>query len=128
MKKAIGYILLFAFLATGTEFYQLAKLPVLFSHFSEHQAEDENISLSEFLQMHFFDPIKIDHDYGRDIQLPYKNHECSQHADFLKIYTRKTHSDQYQLFFKCTDSFSIPSTAQLPTRSCFTDIWNPPKI
>jgi hypothetical protein len=128
VKKVIGYILLLAFLATGTEFYQLAKLPVLFSHYSEHQAEDENMTLSEFLQMHFFDPLKVDHDYGRDIQLPFKNHECSQHVDYLKVYTRKTHTDQHPHFSQCTDSFCIPSTAELPTRSCFAEIWNPPKI
>lgn len=127
VRKILGYILLFAMISSGTEFYQLAKVPVMFSHFREHQAENPKITFSEFLKVHFFDPVKVDHDYERDVQLPFKNHECAQHTDFLKIYTRRSVTDQYQIFLSSIRDYCIPSSAELPLRSYFTDIWNPPK-
>lgn len=127
MRKVLGYILLFALLSTSTEFYQLAKVPVMFSHFREHQIENPGISFSEFINIHFFDPVKIDHDYERDVQLPFKNHECAQHNDILKIYTRRITQDHYQMFLSSKHDYCIPSSDELPLHSYFSDIWNPPK-
>ena len=127
MRTIIGYILLFAMVSSGTEFYQLAKVPVMFSHFREHQAENPGITFSEFMKIHFFDPSKVDHDYERDIQLPFKNHECSQHNDILKIYNRRATAEHYQQFLSSVDCYCIPSADGLPLRTYFTDIWDPPK-
>lgn len=127
MRKILGYILLFALISSGTEFNQLAKIPVMFSHFREHQAENPHLTFSEFVKIHFFDPATVDHDYERDIQLPFKNHECAQHNDFLKIYTRKASAEQYLVVLSSIHDYCIPSCSGMPLRSYFSDIWNPPK-
>lgn len=51
---------------------ELFKLPVLLSHFSEHKAIDEHISLFDFISMHYLGNDMNDKDEARDMQLPFK--------------------------------------------------------
>ncbi|MBL7922832.1 MAG: hypothetical protein JNL88_01400 [Bacteroidia bacterium] len=127
MNRIIGHILLFAFISTGTDFDQVARLPVLFSHYHEHQQQDPDISISAFLQIHFFDPALMDHDHERDLQLPYKNHDSSHHTDYLKIFYRKSFAGPFDHALFSGNLSVIPSEDQLPPHCFFTDIWNPPK-
>ncbi len=63
---------------------QLLKLPVLLSHFEEHQADNPGLSLAEFLQMHYAGDDRNDSDHQRDMQLPFKTHDnCS--AQLLQV-------------------------------------------
>lgn len=48
------------------------KLPVLFAHYHEHQLRNTNISVMEFLCMHYWGQDANDDDNDRDMQLPYK--------------------------------------------------------
>ena len=48
------------------------KLPVIFQHFIEHQSEDKNITIFQFLKIHYGQDDVQDDDYARDMQLPFK--------------------------------------------------------
>ncbi len=56
-------------LFTNTELCQLAKLPVLLSHYQEHKALNGDISVFAFLQMHYFNGSPHD---NTDMELPFK--------------------------------------------------------
>lgn len=58
--------------AETTELHQLAKLPILFQHFAEHQQRDNSVSLMQFLAMHYWGDDMNDDDNDRDMQLPFK--------------------------------------------------------
>ncbi|MBP1651479.1 MAG: hypothetical protein H6Q26_1636 [Bacteroidetes bacterium] len=53
-------------------FDQLMKLPVLVMHYIEHRAQDGNLSVVEFLSMHYLGEDVNDGDQERDNQLPFK--------------------------------------------------------
>ncbi len=129
MKKFLGYLLLLSFVGSSTGLDQLFKMPVVFTHFLEHRAEEPGISFSNFLKMHFLNPgfSNHTHDHDHHQQLPFKNHDCSQHTDFLKIYQRKNLENTLNVAVKNCLVFTIPSKDNLPPNSFFTDIWNPPK-
>jgi hypothetical protein len=62
VKAAISKFLIIIYLFSATELNQLLKLPVLFSHFIEHQKQDPLISFGEFLYHHY----AVDHDDDGD--------------------------------------------------------------
>jgi hypothetical protein len=72
MKKVLLYLLLFVVIAEVSELDQLAKLPVLFQHFAEHQERDKSVSLMQFISMHYWGDDMNDNDDDRDMQLPFK--------------------------------------------------------
>lgn len=72
MKKVLLYLLLFVVTAEASELDQLAKLPILFQHFAEHQERDKSVSLMQFLAMHYWGDDMNDNDNDRDMQLPFK--------------------------------------------------------
>lgn len=53
-------------------FDQLMKLPVLVMHYIEHRAQDGNLTVMQFLSMHYWGHDNNDNDQDRDDQLPFK--------------------------------------------------------
>lgn len=69
MKKGRIYILFLLFILHNTALNQLLKLPVLVTHFLEHREAKRDLSITEFLCMHYSG--EKDHD-STDHKLPYK--------------------------------------------------------
>ncbi|NNV55208.1 hypothetical protein [Limnovirga soli] len=75
MKKWIAILLLCTYIFGATDAYQLLKIPALVNHYIQHKSGDRNITLMAFLKMHYEGGIKIDADFQKDMQLPFKTHE-----------------------------------------------------
>ena len=60
-----------------TELYQLLKLPFLVEHFMEHKEKNKDITLAEFLYLHYAQGDVKDADYEEDMKLPFKSHSNS---------------------------------------------------
>jgi hypothetical protein len=69
---AVG--MLATYLFTTTELGQLLKLPILISHYLEHKAAS-NLSIGEFIIIHYADSDLRDADYDKDMKLSFKTHE-----------------------------------------------------
>lgn len=74
MKKWVALFLLSLYLLGTTEAHQLLKIPLLVQHYFEHKAENKNITLLSFLNMHYTETVVYDDDYAQDMQLPFKTH------------------------------------------------------
>lgn len=72
MKKSIAILFFSIYLCSTTEAHELLKIPIVFQHFLEHQAENQGISVAAFLKMHYLQGDVKDKDYARDMQLPFK--------------------------------------------------------
>ena len=55
-----------------TALNEVLKLPVLIVHYHEHQQLNKDITIMEFLCIHYWGKDVHDKDYERDMQLPYK--------------------------------------------------------
>lgn len=71
---AISFLLLY--LAANTEVHQLLRLPVFFTHYSEHKLVNPDISLAEFFVLHYLD--RKSPDFKGDQHLPFKNAKCPE--------------------------------------------------
>ena len=78
VKKMLAIFFLFSYLSSTTEFGQLLKTPILFSHFVEHTTDD-NMSFWEYL-VHHYGGHEPDADWATDMKLPFM-----QHSDVLSI-------------------------------------------
>ncbi len=72
LKKVITIFFLSVYLFSTTEMIELLKLPIVFEHFSEHQKDNQSISILQFLAIHYLHGSPKDQDYERDMQLPFK--------------------------------------------------------
>ena len=126
MKKIIAISLLSIHLIATTELYQLLKLPILVEHLIEHKLQDNNITIFEFLSMHYALEDIRDADYERDMQLPFKTH------NHLNLVDCNVNLPQYSL-----NVITLPAIIQQHNtpvyRSLFihsvylSSIWQPPK-
>src|SRR5690606_22129474 len=48
------------------------KLPLLVQHYIKHISEHPEMSVREFISMHYLEGIIMDEDYDQDMQLPFK--------------------------------------------------------
>lgn len=78
LKRLTAILFLSVYLLSTTECSELLKLPVLLTHFEEHRAVNSQLTLVQFLHMHYTGDDQNDADQQRDMQLPFKTHDnCS---------------------------------------------------
>jgi len=72
VKQILAIFLLVVYTCTGTTLQQLQKAPVLAAHYLEHRMLTPDISLAQYLVLHYLSGNVKDADYDRDMQLPFK--------------------------------------------------------
>ena len=128
MKSIIANIFLITYLFTSIQLSELFKLPMLAEHFIEHQQAKPQISLWEFLCLHYAHGEVMDHDFDQDMKLPFKSHSgcgCSAlsffepipHFDFSRTESCATRQPEKNFGYQ---SHFIPKFSP--------SIWQPPKI
>lgn len=125
MRRTAAYLFLFVYLFANTELHELAKVGAFVSHFAEHQKENKDITLIEFIKIHYFSGNVMDADYEQDMKLPFKITDCSNFSP--------THTIPQPVFLALKPVLSIESAglplydqSVLPS-SHLNDIWQPPK-
>lgn len=74
VKKILTYLFISLYLIGTTELSQLLKIGYFIEHYIEHKKANENLSLAEFIDIHYVQPTIVDDDYSDDMQLPFKTH------------------------------------------------------
>lgn len=125
MKRFSATLLVILVLFSQTELHQLLKLPTLIQHFTEHRALNHDLSLMEFLAIHYVHPNQNDADHDRDMQLPFKSTDCVQ-TSLLSFFVPYHHNIVVEIP-------ALPSVTYSPVKSEWipsihsADIWQPPK-
>ncbi len=84
MKKWGVLLLIVVQLFSTTELHQLSKMVVLAQHYKEHKQQNADITLTQFIVMHYFSGSIPDEDHERDKQLPFK-HIGAECFSFISI-------------------------------------------
>jgi hypothetical protein len=71
--RLLIFIISFQLLSGGTFLPEVLKLPLLISHFQEHQAEDASITFFEFLKLHYNDNEHTQNSNHPHEKLPFKH-------------------------------------------------------
>lgn len=124
MHRSIALFLLGIFLSNAMEAHQFLKLPALFDHLSEHQAEGP-MSWAEFISEHYVQAHHSDRDHHHH-DLPF---HCDNHCATQTIQARlpETSSVKFTIL-NALDLGSTPMDERMPERNRLTDIWQPPRL
>jgi hypothetical protein len=76
MRRLNAILLLFIYLSTSTELHQLLRLPVLFTHFHEHQLHHQEIGFVNYITLHYFTDDLKERDHTSHNELPFKQDHC----------------------------------------------------
>jgi hypothetical protein len=122
LRKAITILFLSIYLLSATEISQLLKLPKLIEHVKAHQ-----LSLWEFLCIHYGQGNVFDADYNEDMKLPFKAENNTVALTSSAYYPLlSTVSISVPAEFPVKNSFAV--TEQFVHSSYLSNIWQPPKI
>lgn len=129
MKKVTICTILSLHLFANVNFMEFFKIPMLVSHFSEHQSENKNLTFLLFLKMHYSEKSEHSKNRHQDSKLPFKSSQglVSQSFvcgilifdDYVFIELKSIFSDITSTLFSYCNSFPIGYNHS---------IWQPPKF
>lgn len=125
MKRLTIIFLLGVFTLTSTELIELTKLPSLIEHFVEHQSQNGELSLYEFISLHYSD--ESEHHDENEKKFPFKSHEHCLNYNVAYVLTKTFEGIELKPDFETIREFSIPKSSSLTTTNP-SAIWQPPKI
>ncbi len=122
----MSIFLLSAYLISATELNQLMKIPQFIEHFIVHKGKDSQMSLSEFIEMHYVQSDDKDADHDEDMKLPFKTHNICANGigisfvpdSFIDLSFKPTSSEE-----KSYSNYKV----KFLTSSYLSSIWQPPK-
>ncbi len=124
MRQWIGIALLCVFSVFGTEMHQLLKLPVLFQHYAEHQANDP-MDWWEFLEEHYTHDRHHHNGEDHHHDLPF---HCDHHCGAQTLVARI--NDQSVSAIGLADGPNVALIAtedRIPPSEGPDGVWQPPK-
>ena len=131
MKKVLALFFLMIYLTSTTELAQLLKIPVLLEHLEEHQEKNKQLSILDFLILHYQTEGKNipdqDHDADKDQQLPFMNHVSPLNVIFIAPPSIEIAVLHQPLLAKIYQKFIIYHSTFWP-KGLASAIWQPPKF
>lgn len=126
VKKFIAISFLFIYMISTTELRQLLKSPLLVGHFVSHKKDSRDITLWQFLYIHYaMDDIR-DADYDEDMKLPFKSHENCVSA-ISNFYFSPPDSLSILPFKQIVEQGRFPIDDGFLLTSFLSSIWQPPR-
>ena len=124
MKKFIFFIVAIQIISSGNFFNELSKIDDLYQHYMEHRNSDEPLSVTQFIQSHYFDNIHEKSDPVKHAKLPLRQSAFS----FSQIYHVPVESLKLGLFvFDISMALNPVSKGMLPQCDQFS-VFQPPKF
>lgn len=112
-----------------TELYQLLKLPFLVEHFIEHKEQNKDITLMQFLYLHYAYGDVKDADYEEDMKLPFKSHNHTITTNIVDAVANTVLKiTLYPKPYFVPSKIIIISEEAFFASSYHSNIWQPPKF
>lgn len=128
VKKSVSIIFFSIYLlSTNAALLELAKLPLLAEHYSEHKKWNPDISFISFIWMHYLDDDNKYADQARDQQMPFKTtyHPSLSLAGFI------VPSPEYAIVPKIsvrTQKQRLITDSYIHSSQYLSSIWQPPRL
>lgn len=126
LKNLIAIFLLATYLFSATELHQVLKLPVIFQHFAEHKKQNKQLTLLEFLDIHYMHGSPMDADHDRDMKLPFKTISAFNLALGPVITPDQPGLTIFSPAFIITNTFENTNDDLLPSEQ-LSSIYHPPR-
>jgi len=114
-------------LISSTELHQFLKLPLLIEHYLEHKSINQNLTVIDFLAIHYARNISNNADYKKDASLPFNSQDDCIKSDNDNILPLNYSSIickpiviEIKMFVNFQQNFLHSSF--------YSNIWQPPKF
>jgi hypothetical protein len=112
-------------LLPGLSVLELGKLPALFQHYSSHRSLNSEMSLLDFLELHYSNPSHHDQDHNEHHKLPFNDHHSTVSAVCFYFVSERS-------FTLSVRYFPIGQTNQTVYHSIVEEelaihVWQPPR-
>ena len=118
-----------AYLISTTELSQLLKFPVLVEHYVEHKEKNPEISIVDFLVLHYNNNLENhphDDDYDQDQKLPFIVH--TDILSFCFVYAPSLSFDIKVMFPVNQKSKVLSFDDTFSDNNFLSSIWQPPRF
>ncbi len=111
-----------------TQLHELLKFPLLVEHYMEHKEQNNDLTLWNFLYMHYAYGDVKDADYDKDMKLPFKSHtNCpTTSLSVSLLHSIFTFALKKPAFFESKSSFYFGE--QFLINAYLSSVWQPPKF
>ena len=125
MKRVISILLISSIIGSTLHLDELVKFPFLINHYFEHKKNNQDISISAFLYMHYVlnKKAESEKDKKSDSQLPFKSTQ-NYHSHFVPF---TFENDNAEIICQSVNNSFTPFKVTKAQSRPF-DIWQPPKI
>jgi hypothetical protein len=106
--------------------HELLKLPAFIKHFIEHKKENKNITLIEFMHIHYAQGNVMDKDHDRDMQLPFKSEEACLPAGSVAFVPFSIPEFSFHSYPVVINQIPVTDVSFESFQS-LSNIWQPPK-
>ncbi len=126
LKKIVSILLLSTYLLGSTQLIQFFGINNFITHYNEHKAQNKNITLLEFFDIHYLHGNKVDEDFSKDMKLPFKSEIPSGYT--IAICNEPTpFSISFQpLKYFIKKNFTFYETI-IHSNGYLSAVWQPPK-
>ncbi|MFZ1749864.1 MAG: hypothetical protein WAU01_06715 [Saprospiraceae bacterium] len=127
MKSIVAKLLIALCLFSFTPLKEMMKAPLLLIHYVDHLREVPDMSIADFVDMHYLQGIVFDEDYDKDMQLPFKVIDFSSLPVFLLQDLRAVNVEINETSFIVNDKINTAYKFHL-SDAIVCGIFHPPKI
>lgn len=105
--------------------YQLLKMPMLIEHYFDHQEENKDLTLFQYLNMHYSNQNAKDLNDAKDQRLPFKSHSnCASAISVNYILTEIFTLGRPEIE---TEMKRVVYKNQFLINTLLSKIWQPPR-
>jgi hypothetical protein len=126
VRRFAASFFLFVYLFANTGLLELAKIGAFVAHYAEHRQENKNLTLVEFIKIHYFSGNIVDEDYARDMQLPFKTLNLNNLSPTPTLPPPTAAYPTLPDYPTNAAGLPVYDQSALPS-SHLADIWQPPK-
>jgi len=128
LKKTLTVFFLFLYLTSFTEFKEFFKLPILVEHYFEHQESNRNLTLLNFLAIHYNEDNSKFPDFQKDMKLPFKSHENCVNNVVVGCVPHSIFSIDFNLNHFIENVSPSIFKEIIYSSNILSSIWQPPKF
>ena len=102
-------------------------MPILIEHFKEHKSKDAQLSIWQFLDMHYAQGEVHDADYDEDMKLPFKTHNGCLAVNSIIFITNGFSCDVSKPLPLSGSSNYLSYDENILPAAYLSSVWQPPK-
>jgi hypothetical protein len=128
MRRVKAIFLILLLLNSYIDLYEFSKMHNLFLHYLEHNSKTQ-ISLLDYIMLHYFSGNEIDEDFKKDQQLPFKSDQTCVQANSIQIYFQEIYLSIIDLTYHIVSIKKYNSIVKnIALKDISIKVWQPPKI